>query len=129
MEKRMPSAAIAVLLAVTFLLEAAAPAHAQFSRRNPFVEAIDRTRPSIVTVKVQKRGNWGTKEVVGTGVIVDQRGYIITNSHVVNNSDGVAVHMHDGTYLTAQVITDDPRHDLAILHIKTSKKLRPLPFG
>jgi serine protease Do len=129
MEKRHPCAAAAALFAVALVVATTTQAQAQFSRRNPFVEAVDKTRPSIVTVKVEKRGNWGKKEVVGTGVIVDERGYIITNSHVVNNSEGITVHLFDGSDLAGQVLTDDVRHDLAILRVKTDKRLQALPFG
>jgi serine protease Do len=129
MEKRHSCAALAALFAAALVVATSNQAHAQFSRRNPFVEAIDKTRPSIVTVKVEKRGNWGKKEVVGTGVIVDERGYVITNSHVVSNSEGITVHFSDGSDVTGYVLTDDARHDLAILRIKTDKKLKPLIFG
>src|SRR5207248_9308446 len=84
---------------------------------------------SVVTVKVDKRGNWGTKAVIGTGVIVDERGYLITNSHVVSNSERVAVVLHDKTELVAEVLTDDVNHDLAILRVKTNKTLKALSFG
>ena len=91
MEKRNRRTAAAVLLALALLVATANQVNAQFSRRNPFVEAVEKTRPSIVTVKVEKRGNWGKKEVIGTGVIVDERGYVITNSHVVSNGEGFIV--------------------------------------
>ena len=60
---------------------------AQYSRKTPITEAVEKTRNSIVTIKVEKHGNWGRTEVIGTGVIVDARGYIITNSHVVSGGD------------------------------------------
>jgi serine protease Do len=129
MEKSTPRAALAALCALVAVIAAGTEASAQYSRRNPFVEAVQKTRPSIVTVKVDKRGNWGTKAVIGTGVIVDERGYVITNSHVVSNSERVAVVLHDKTEVEAQVLTDDVNHDLAILRVKTDKKLKALPFG
>ena len=48
----------------------------QYERRNAIVEAVDRTHESIVTLKMQKRGNWGVKDVNGCGVLVDSRGYV-----------------------------------------------------
>ena len=128
MEKSTPRA-LAALCALVLAAATAPQAGAQYSRRNPFVEAVQKTRPSIVTVKVDKRGNWGTKAVIGTGVIVDERGYVITNSHVVSNSERVAVVLSDKTEVEAQVLTDDVHHDLAILRVRTDKKLKALPFG
>jgi serine protease Do len=99
------------------------------SRRNKVVEAVKKTRRGIVTVKVEKRGNWGRKEVVGTGVIVDERGYVVTNHHVVTSAEQITVHLHDGTAVRAKVHTDDPRHDLAILHLPGQGKLQALAFA
>ena len=129
MEKRIRGTAGAVLVAFVMLFAAGSEANAQFSRRNPFVEAVEKTRPSIVTVKVEKRGNWGKKDVIGTGVIVDGRGYLITNSHVVNGSERIVVVFHDNTELTATLFAEDVNHDLAILQVKPTKKLVALPFG
>jgi serine protease Do len=128
MEKRIRRTA-AVLMAFAMLLAAGSEANGQFSRRNPFVEAVEKTRPSIVTVKVDKRGNGGKKDVIGTGVIVDERGYLITNSHVVNNGERIIVVLHDKTELTASLVAEDVNHDLAILQVKSAKKLTALPFG
>jgi serine protease Do len=129
MEKRNRRAAPAALLALALLVVSGNEVNAQFSRRNPFVEAVEKTRPSIVTVKVEKRGNWGTTEIIGTGVIVDERGYLITNSHVVNNGESFVIVLSDGSELKATLHTEDANHDLAILQVKTTKKLKPLPFG
>ncbi len=130
MEKRNRRTAAAVLVALALLVGIGTEVNAQqFSRRNPFVEAVEKTRPSIVTVKVDKRGNWGKKEVIGTGVIVDERGYIVTNSHVVSNGEGFIVVLSDGTEVMASVYAEDASHDLAILQIKSTKKLKALPFA
>ncbi|WP_273226559.1 serine protease HtrA [Geosporobacter ferrireducens] len=56
---------------------------------------------------------------VGTGVIVDSRGYILTNSHVVNDgrSEEVMVLFYDGENLKADVLWNDPMLDLAVLKV------------
>jgi S1-C subfamily serine protease len=60
---------------------------------------------------------------VGTGTIFDARGFILTNSHVIRNPSGsgpapaVRVALDDGRVMAAQVISDDPPNDLAILKI------------
>jgi S1-C subfamily serine protease len=99
-------------------------ARAQYSRRTPIVEAVQKTRESIVTVKVAKRGRG--KETIGTGVIVDERGFIITNRHVIHQGERVVVRLADGSDVTARVLAADPRCDLAILRIRTSRELQAL---
>jgi serine protease Do len=104
-------------------------AQAQYSRRTPIVEAVQKTRASIVSVKVEKKGSWGRKEIGGTGVIVDERGYVVTNRHVIASADRVTVHLNDGSELAATILVEDARHDLAVLRVTTAKKLQALPFG
>ena len=94
------SRTVAAVLAVAVLGGAGTEARAQFDRRNPFTLAVKKTRDSIVTIKVEKRGNWGRKDVVGTGVIVDGRGYVVTNRHVVAGAERVTVVPVSYTHLT-----------------------------
>jgi serine protease Do len=117
----------AVALAAVVL--AGTPSRAEIQRRTPIVVAVEKTRQGIVTVKVSKAVRWGTKEVVGSGVIVDERGYLITNHHVVAGADRIAVHLHDGTVLKGTVHTEDAGHDLAILRVAPKKGLKALTFG
>jgi serine protease Do len=99
-------------------------ARAQYSRRTPIVEAVQKTRDSVVTVKVFKSGR--SKETVGTGVIVDERGFIITNRHVIHQGQRVTIRLADGLDVSARVLAADPRCDLAILRIRTSRALQAL---
>jgi Do/DeqQ family serine protease len=54
---------------------------------------------------------------LGSGVIVSPQGFILTNSHVVENADGIEVVLHDGRKTQAKVIGLDPDTDLALLKI------------
>jgi serine protease Do len=62
---------------------------------------------------------------LGSGFIIDPRGYVVTNNHVVVNADKVTVIFQDGSRHPAKVIGRDPKTDLALLKIATDK---PLPF-
>jgi serine protease Do len=93
------------------------------------VEAVQKTRASIVSVKAEKKGSWGRKETGGTGVIVDERGFVVTNHHVVASADRVLVHLADGSELAATIVTEDARHDLAVLRLSTTRKLQALAFS
>ncbi len=126
MRNRGRCAAVAALVVV---LGGAAAIQAQYSRRTPIVEAVQKTRPSVVTIKVIKEGQWGSKEIVGTGVIIDERGYVVTNRHVVGHAQSLTVHLADGSAVRASVHTEDPRHDLAIVRLQGGRKYPALGFA
>lgn len=54
---------------------------------------------------------------LGSGVIVSPNGYVLTNNHVIEGADEVAVMLEDGREVTAEVIGSDPRTDVAVLRI------------
>ena len=74
---------------------------------------IARVRPAVVEVKVTTP-NGGA---LGSGVIIDMRGYIVTNNHVVNGAQSISVVLYDGTQVPAQLAGTDPADDLAVLKI------------
>ncbi len=57
---------------------------------------------------------------IGSGVIFDERGYIVTNYHVVEGSSKVTVSLYDGRQFTADIVGTDVRTDLALLKINGS---------
>jgi serine protease Do len=126
---RRPGVSAALVALAVSLGGAGAQAWGQYVRRTPIVEAVQKTRKGIVTLRVQKGEGSERKDVVGTGVIVDERGYVVTNFHVVAGARRVQVHLHDGTVLAGEVHTEDRAHDLAILRVRAKKKLQSLTFG
>jgi S1-C subfamily serine protease len=79
---------------------------------------IAKVKPSVVQVNVTLQGNAG----IGSGVIVDRRGYIVTNNHVVDGAQSIEVVLYDGTRLSAQLVGTDPADDLAVLKITPPSK-------
>jgi serine protease DegQ len=65
---------------------------------------------------------------LGSGVIVSESGYILTNSHVVEAADGIEVALTDNRRVTAKVVGTDPESDLAVLKIDLPK-LPAITFG
>lgn len=65
---------------------------------------------------------------IGSGFIISSDGYVLTNNHVVDNSNGIFVTMTNGKEYKAKVIGTDARTDIALLKID-AKDLRPLPIG
>jgi serine protease Do len=66
---------------------------------------------------------------MGTGIVIDPRGYLITNHHVVDDVHSLRVRLHDGTTLPAKVIARDPEQDLAVLKVDPPKPLPVIPLG
>lgn len=70
----------------------------------------------------------GERVSLGSGVIIDEHGYILTNSHVVKDADEITVTLADGRQLEAELKGVDPRSDLAVIKVE-SKKLPVTPLG
>ena len=66
---------------------------------------------------------------VGSGFVVDGKGLIVTNNHVIEDADAITVVLHDGSEVEAKVRGVDSKTDLALLEVKTDKPLRALSFG
>lgn len=69
----------------------------------------------------------GPSQSTGSGVIINENGYIVTNNHVVENADIVEVTLYDNKQVKAEVIGTDPDTDLAVLKIN-EKQLHYLSF-
>jgi serine protease Do len=94
----------------------------------------ERVKPAVVSIgtlrpKDSLRERAPNAQGSGSGVIIDQDGHIITNSHVVGDAAEVEVRLSDKTKFTAQVIGKDPDTDLAVLKIATDRKLPSARFG
>ncbi len=69
------------------------------------------------------------EQSLGSGVIIDaNKGYILTNNHVVEGADDISVTLHDGRTLKAQVIGTDPDTDVAVIQIP-ARNLTALPLA
>jgi serine protease Do len=66
---------------------------------------------------------------VGSGIIIDASGVILTNRHVVNNADEVRVRLHDGREYKATEVKTDEHTDLAVLKISGAKNLKAAKLG
>ncbi|HHT9131194.1 MAG TPA: trypsin-like peptidase domain-containing protein, partial [Candidatus Tripitaka californicus] len=62
---------------------------------------------------------------LGSGVIIDPEGYIVTNEHVTSVASKLMVSLSDGSQYEAQVISSDPEMDLAVMKVEAGK---PLPY-
>jgi serine protease Do len=66
---------------------------------------------------------------LGSGFIIDPSGYIVTNNHVIEDSDQITVSLQDGTQMPAKVVGRDTKTDLALLKVTPKKPLPAAHFG
>jgi serine protease Do len=66
---------------------------------------------------------------LGTGFIIDKKGFILTNNHVVEQTDEIRVRTADGKEFDAKIVGRDPMTDLALIRIKSNIPFIPLTFG
>lgn len=74
---------------------------------------INKVQPGIVQINVTTSG----QQALGSGVIIDGRGYIVTNNHVVSGSNSIQVTLSNNQTFPATVVGTDPADDLAVIKI------------
>lgn len=92
--------------------------------------------PGVVNITTQTVAyNWFLEPVPqsggsGSGSIIDQRGYVLTNNHVVEGATKVFVNLADGSQYEGTVVGTDPENDLAVVQFDPQGKLlTTIPFG
>ena len=105
---------------------------ANMSNEDAYVEAIYKASPSVINISA-KRNNGpklfnGTSqnEIIGSGIIISNDGYIITNLHVIEGTRIVQVEMDNGQVYPASLIGFDQRSDLAVIKINPEAALKPI---
>ena len=69
-------------------------------------------------------------EGAGSGFVIDPRGYVLTNNHVIEDSESIQVTLGDRSRYTARLVGADPRNDIALLKIDSKNKaITALPLG
>ena len=66
---------------------------------------------------------------LGSGFIIDKKGLVVTNNHVIQGAEDIVVTFNDKTEYKAKVVGKDPYMDLAVLEIESKEKFIPLSFG
>jgi serine protease Do len=112
------------------------------NRETPTVTAIRRAAPSVVNLHGQKTIRQtaasmagASSEVarqvngMGTGVVIDPRGYVVTNYHVVEDVFEINVTLHDGSTTTAEIVASDPSNDLAVVKLRGAGPFQTIPRG
>ncbi|MBI2807655.1 MAG: trypsin-like peptidase domain-containing protein [Planctomycetes bacterium] len=119
--------AAAVLVPFSSATEKVATPSASASRITPIVRAVEKTEAGVVAIRVAIKGQ--AQPMIGSGVIVDESGLIVTNRHVTQGMRYLDVQLHNGTKLLGEVVATDSDLDLAIVRINVKSKLTALPLG
>lgn len=91
---------------------------------------VDRVSSSVVAISTVS--GTGTRQAtgLGTGVVIDKDGHILTNNHVIDGARQVSVEFKDGTVIPGTVIGTDPGNDLAVVRVNLSgDQLKPAKLG
>ncbi len=92
---------------------------------------VEKVSPAVVglAVTVASAQSGQTVEGLGSGVIVDSKGYILTNNHVVGNADTITVVMEDGSQLPGRNLWTDAALDLAVVKVDADGALPYAQMG
>jgi serine protease Do len=140
-----------LLAALTALFLSATPARAdedprRAARRTPVVEVFERSKDAVVNISTTRtvpmrggmlddlfelplRPRGRQVQSVGSGVIIHEQGYVVTNAHVVSRASDISVTFADGRSEPAQFVSVDPEHDLAVLRVDSSAALPTVRLG
>ena len=66
---------------------------------------------------------------LGSGFIIDEKGIVITNNHVIQDAEDIIVRVNGDEEFKAKIIGADPLSDIAVLQLETDKKFIPVAFG
>ena len=99
------------------------------SRSNPFPFEFPPGSPFEDMFKDYGTPQKRQTSALGSGFIIDEKGLVITNNHVIQGAEDVFVRVNGEKNLRAKVIGADPGMDLAVLQIESDQKFTPVKFG
>ena len=111
------------------------------ARKTAVVAAIERVKGAVVNIHSERTVAQSTGDLfptpatpnrvngMGTGIVIDPRGYIVTNQHVVEDVNALRIRLCDGTTQSAVVVARHPELDLAIIKIDPPYALQVMPIG
>ncbi len=115
---------------------------ASAARRTAVVEAVEKVSHCVVSISSEKKSESHSRwpfspeenqrprvNGMGSGVLIDRRGYILTNHHVVDKVQGIVVQLYDGTTYPARLLQFDAMMDLAVLKVDAARPLAAIDIG
>lgn len=149
---------VVVIMSAGYRPEARADSEGQgFDRRTPAVIAVEKAGPAVANISTERMvterrinpffserkdlfqdffedffGAYERKKVempLGSGVLIDPEGYIVTNEHVIGMASGIIVTLSDGSVYEARLVSSDYENDLAVLKVESSEPFPYLEMG
>ncbi len=107
------------------------------SLQKSFINVYEKASPSVVFIRtnviVRAGGFWmefyQQRQQAGSGFIIDDDGFIVTNNHVIAGAQKIEVIFHDNTKTTAKLIGSDEASDIALIKVSGKKGLVPAALG
>lgn len=109
---------------------------------NSFADVVEKVRPAVVNIYTRKRVVAGhrynpfsrrgivpqerVEESLGSGFIIDEKGHVLTNFHVIDKATQIGVRLLDKRFFQAEIVGTDPKTDLALLKIKHDDEQLPI---
>ena len=101
------------------------------------ISVYEQANEAVVNITTEMLGvNWFLEPVpqeggTGSGSIIDERGYVLTNRHVISDAVRITVSLHDGSQYEAKVVGVDKENDIAVIKFEPERgaRLRTIPFG
>lgn len=142
LHKRPPLRTSIPLIAIAMTAAIAIPAAKASQRRTALVRAVARVQASVVNIRGEKtvvsekvERRFGPPEVarrvngMGSGVVIDPRGYVLTNFHVVDGVRKLRITLSNGKTYSAHLLAQDENADLAIIKVQGAGKLPVIDIG
>lgn len=136
-----PSSTIYPLLAALLCAHAALAQTPQAARRTPVVAVVEKVAPAVVNISAQSTvreadpffGLFGMgaerpAQSLGSGLIIDRNGIVVTNAHVIEGASRITVTLLDGREIEADLLGSDRDADIAVLKVKANG-LPAIPLG
>lgn len=144
MKMRLPFSTLLLALALVTSAHAALPLSVKGKPVTSLAPLVEEVSPAVVNIRVSQTvtrrnsfgddafrrffglpdaGGGGAREIAsaGSGVIVDaERGYILTNHHVIGDADAIQISLIDGTVHDAEIVGSDPATDIAVIKVETN---------
>jgi serine protease Do len=111
-------------------------------RRDELVAVVERVKGAVVDIHSERTVTAGADDPfraspmqpqrvngMGTGIVLDPRGYVVTNYHVVDDVQSLRVHLADGSRCPARVVASDKEADLAVIKFDPPRPLPVAPLG
>jgi putative serine protease PepD len=90
---------------------------------------LDQVQPSVVTIETSVTARGGVFEGAGSGVVLSADGLVMTNAHVISQSEDITVRTFEGATHRATLVGSEPANDLAVIRVEGVDDLVPAELG